>query len=147
MQVVTRSLSEFEGEARRFAAGLTEAADGATVVTLSGELGAGKTAFAQVVAKEFGIEEPVTSPTFVIEKVYELAPEAPQGFGRLIHIDAYRLDSARDLEVLGWSVLLADTRNLILIEWPERVETTIPQNAKKVKFTYLSDLERRIEIN
>ncbi len=103
----------------------------ATVVTLSGELGAGKTTFAQEAAKSLGVDEHVTSPTFVIEKIYDLHAQRWQ---KLVHIDAYRLKDSRELEALGWSKLVADPGNLILLEWPEMVAGLIPEHAIRIRF-------------
>ncbi|MDB5189300.1 MAG: hypothetical protein JWL82_257 [Parcubacteria group bacterium] len=97
----------------------------ATLVTLSGELGAGKTTFTQLVAKELGIIETITSPTFVLEKIYDLPESAV--FKKLVHIDAYRLTAGRDLKALGFDELLSDGSNLILLEWPERVADALPR--------------------
>ena len=108
----------------------------ATVVTLSGELGAGKTTFAQGIAKALGVEETVTSPTFVIEKIYQLEK---QKFSRLVHIDAYRLNGAHELQMLGWDELLRDPQNLIVLEWPENVAELIPENAIRVRFEIEGD--------
>lgn len=98
--------------------------DEATVVGLSGHLGAGKTAFVKEVAKILGIDEEVTSPTFIIMKIYELIVDSGQlsvPWKRLIHIDAYRLERREELEGLNWESLVADKNNLILMEWPENV--------------------------
>ncbi len=108
----------------------------ATLVTLSGELGAGKTTFVQGVAEALGITETVASPTFVIEKVYELEG---QKWERLIHIDAYRLKSAHELEVLGWKDITAVPANLVLLEWPERVEELIPDDAIRIRIDIEGD--------
>ncbi len=119
----------------------------ATVVTLSGDLGAGKTTFAQRVAKELGVEESVTSPTFVIEKVYALPAQAGlsgQKWKRLVHIDAYRLSSERELEALGFKELLADPGNLILIEWPEHVAGLIPEDAVRLSLSFVDEETRHI---
>ncbi len=91
---------------------------GAFVAGLSGHLGAGKTAFVKAVAKELGIEEIVTSPTFVIMKIYETRDDI---FKRLVHIDAYRLEKREDLEALRFEDVVADPHNLVMIEWPENV--------------------------
>lgn len=131
MQWVSHSAEEMQAYAARFVASLSPREGGATVVALSGQLGAGKTTFTQGAAKALGVEEVVTSPTFVIEKVYALTE---QSFGRLIHIDAYRLESAHQLEVLEWEELLADPGNLILIEWPEQVPGAIPAGAAQLSF-------------
>jgi tRNA threonylcarbamoyladenosine biosynthesis protein TsaE len=115
----------------------------ATVVTLSGELGAGKTTFAQGVALTFGVTETVQSPTFVLEKIYALEG---QRFTHLVHIDAYRLKSAHELRVLGWEELAREPGNLILIEWPERVAECMPQDAICLRFDIDGDA-RIITIN
>ena len=95
-----------------------ESADGAFVAGFSGHLGAGKTAFTKRIARELGIPETVTSPTFVIMKIYDT--EAPgAAFKRLIHIDAYRLERRADLEALNFEQVVSDPHNLVIIEWPE----------------------------
>jgi len=110
---------------------------GATVVTLSGDLGSGKTTFVQGAAAALGVSERVTSPTFVIENVYRLEG---QHFERLIHIDAYRLQSERELERLGWNELVLDPKNLILLEWPERVAGLIPERALRISLVGAEDV-------
>lgn len=92
--------------------------DQAMVVGLSGHLGAGKTAFVKALAKEMGVEEIVTSPTFVLMKIYETKDAR---WPRLVHIDAYRLERAEELAALDWERLVADPHNLIMVEWPENV--------------------------
>lgn len=109
---------------------LTPQAGGATVVALEGDLGAGKTTFAQAVAKALGVQGLVNSPTFVIEKIYALSDQRWQ---RLVHIDAYRLKSADELRVLGWDEIIADKNNLIVIEWPENVPGAIPDDAHRIQ--------------
>lgn len=94
--------------------------DEAVVAGLSGHLGAGKTAFVKALAKELMIDEDVTSPTFVIMKVYEI-PKRALPWKRLVHIDAYRLEKIQELEALRYEELVADPHNLIVIEWPENV--------------------------
>ncbi len=81
----------------------------AVVVGLHGDLGSGKTTFTQCVARELGVLETVTSPTFVIEKIYTLKNQA---FDHLIHIDAYRLEKSEELLRLGWTEISANPKNL-----------------------------------
>ncbi|MDB5265385.1 MAG: hypothetical protein JWM39_98 [Parcubacteria group bacterium] len=119
-------LAALQAEAVRFVDTLAPAEASATLVTLSGELGAGKTSFTQGVASALGISEAVTSPTFVLEKIYELPEDASHGFKRLVHIDAYRLESGRSLPPLGFDELMQDKHNLILLEWPEQVADGLP---------------------
>ena len=94
----------------------------ATVLALSGPLGAGKTSLVKEIAKELGVEETVVSPTFVIAKWY--APKRGD-FDVLVHIDAYRIDTEEELVPLGFSKLLTEPRTLVVIEWPERVPTAL----------------------
>jgi tRNA threonylcarbamoyladenosine biosynthesis protein TsaE len=124
------SSAEELAEIARHVAVSLEPREHATVVTLQGDLGAGKTTFVQSVARSLGVGESVSSPTFVIEKIYQLHN---QKYARLIHIDAYRLKSQHELEVLGWDEIAADPGNLIFIEWPERVPDLIPSDAIRIR--------------
>src|SRR5437870_249849 len=105
----------------------------AEIIALQGELGSGKTHFAQHFGKILGVSEDMQSPTFVIMKSYAIDWK---GFKKLIHIDAYRLEHENELLHLGWDELIDDPKNLILIEWPERVENLIPKEAKRIKFRH-----------
>jgi len=115
--------------------------DRAVVVGLEGDLGSGKTTFFQGVAKGLGVAEHATSPTFVIQKSY---PLNGQPFKQLIHIDAYRLKSARELEALGWDAAVRDPANLIFIEWPERVREVLPANLHTLKLRFIDEQTRGI---
>ena len=143
MERTIKTLEELDAEAARFIRTLVPQKDGATLVTLSGELGAGKTAFTKAVAKVLGVEETVNSPTFVLEKIYQLGSLASK-FKRLVHIDAYRLESGSDLAPLGFDELLQDAGNLILLEWPEKVSDALPTPAVRVTLVALPDTSRTI---
>ena len=118
----------------------------ATVVGLYGNLGAGKTAFTKIVAGFLGVADTVTSPTFVIEKIYAPTGDASRVFDHFIHIDAYRLESADELVHLGWNEIIANPRNLIFIEWPERVEQIMLAHTK-VRLLQIDEDVRQIEIH
>ena len=118
--------------------------EGATVITLSGDLGAGKTAFVKEVANCLSVKEEVTSPTFVIQKEY-IIPEHSL-WKKLVHIDAYRLESKSELEYLGWDELIRNSENIIFIEWPEQVEGIDFNNATQVHIKILDDDAREVEI-
>jgi len=139
--MMLQGAGEMAVEAARFARGLSPREEAATVVALSGDLGAGKTAFVKGMAKELGVVEHVTSPTFVIMKIYRLHG---QKFKRLVHIDAYRLKGEHHLKVLGWEELIADPKNLILMEWPEQANGAIPLSAIRISFRYSGEDEREI---
>lgn len=142
MEKTVRTLTEFEEEAMRFAASLSKRAAGATLVTLSGELGAGKTAFVKVVARVLGIREVVNSPTFVLEKIYLLDESKP--FERLVHIDAYRLESGENMKALGFEALMQDAGNVIMLEWPERVQDSLPEPTVRISIKTHPDDSRTI---
>ncbi|HCR52471.1 TPA: tRNA (adenosine(37)-N6)-threonylcarbamoyltransferase complex ATPase subunit type 1 TsaE [Candidatus Kaiserbacteria bacterium] len=139
MEKVVHTLAEFDAEAARFAASLIPG-EGATFITLSGELGAGKTAFAKAVALSLGVKDVVTSPTFVLEKVYQLPEGKP--FQRLIHIDAYRLEKGADLAPLNFDELMRDRGNLVFLEWPEKVADALPKAAARIMLTTRPDGSR-----
>jgi len=143
MDTLVKTLGELEAEAGRFVRELAPKESGATLVTLSGDLGAGKTAFTKAVAHVLGVEDVVTSPTFVLEKIYQLGGETAK-FERLIHIDAYRLESGKELAPLGFDELLQNANNLILLEWPEKVEDALPIPTVKISITMNADDSRII---
>ncbi len=142
MKKLVRTLVEFEKEATRFAEAIIKNKQSAVLVTLSGELGVGKTSFVKAVARTLGIKEIVNSPTFVLEKIYPLPNGRP--FKRLVHIDAYRLLNKSELVALEFSERMRDTDNLILFEWPEKVASALPIPTTKVSFTVLPDGSRKI---
>ncbi len=128
MEVRVEGDAEMAREAERFLNTL-KMHKAATIITLSGELGAGKTTFARALARALGVSETVASPTFVIQKIYELTDRL---WKKCIHIDAYRLKGASELYALGWDEIAADPSNCIILEWPERVEDAIPPYAQRV---------------
>lgn len=97
--------------------------DRAVVLTLAGELGAGKTAFVQQLGELLGIRETITSPTFVVMKRYETTDEV---FTNLIHIDAYRLEGEAETAPLHWGEVLATPQSLVCIEWAALITRALP---------------------
>ena len=114
----------------------------ATVLALHGELGAGKTTFTQTLAKKLGVTDTVTSPTFVIMKLYELLN---QSFQKLVHIDAYRIEADDEMRVLGFDALLKEEGTLICIEWAENIEALLPEDVIHLTLTVV-DQGRKITI-
>ena len=141
--VITHSLKETENFAKEWLSSLTILENEATVVGLYGNLGAGKTTFTQAIARELGIKEIITSPTFVIEKIYEIKHA---DFARLIHIDAYRLESGKELQNLNFEELVSNRNNLIFIEWPENVIDILPQNHIKLFCEFVDENSRKFEV-
>lgn len=143
MKTLAKSLEETSAIAHSFVTGLTPKQSGATVVGLFGDLGAGKTTFTKACAEVLGIEETVSSPTFVIEKIYKLKNNS---FSHLIHIDAYRLEASDELLKLGFKEVSENPKNLILIEWPEKVPDALPSDMIKLYFEFIDEKTRQITI-
>jgi len=108
-----------EAELRDWGMRLGRQIDPPLVVTLTGDLGAGKTTLARAICEGYGVTAEVTSPTFTL--VHEYA--APRS--TVFHLDLYRLESERDLQNIGWDDLLHGD-GLVLVEWPERAAKRIP---------------------
>ncbi|NTV44282.1 MAG: tRNA (adenosine(37)-N6)-threonylcarbamoyltransferase complex ATPase subunit type 1 TsaE [Candidatus Yonathbacteria bacterium] len=118
---------------------------GARVLALSGDLGAGKTTFVKAFARELGIDEVVTSPTFGLMRNYVIPKDTSTPFRRLVHIDAYRLEVEDDLSSLGWADIVTDFEALVCIEWPERVSEALPFNTMPVTFTHIDEQTRNVK--
>jgi tRNA threonylcarbamoyladenosine biosynthesis protein TsaE len=113
------------------------AATAPLVVTVAGDLGAGKTTLVQAICRGFGVTEEVTSPTFAL--VHRYAGRAP-----VYHLDLYRLESEDELTNLGWDELIDDDA-LVLIEWPERAGGRLPNDRVPMSLQHLpNDPSRRL---
>jgi tRNA threonylcarbamoyladenosine biosynthesis protein TsaE len=102
------------------------------VITLTGELGAGKTTLVQAICDGYGVTTEVTSPTFALVHEYE-SPRSP-----VYHLDLYRLDRPDQLDALGWDELL-NSRALVLIEWPDRAGDRLPAGRVSLSLQHLPD--------
>jgi len=114
----------------------------AIILALEGNLGSGKTTFTQGFAHALGVREKVSSPTFVLLKIYNFSRAAR--FRHLIHIDCYRLDSPKDLLHLGFKNFLADKDAIILIEWADRIRKLMPKDSLWLRFQHGSKINERI---
>jgi tRNA threonylcarbamoyladenosine biosynthesis protein TsaE len=107
------------------------------VFALSGELGTGKTAFVQGFLSGLGIRRRAISPTFILIR----------RFGRVYHMDAYRIKSPEEFAKLGWANILSDPRNIVLLEWADKVKRLVPKDAVWIKFWHGgAENERVIQI-
>ena len=112
--------------------------DGAMVIELVGDVGAGKTTLTRGLATGLGVKEAVTSPSFTISKAYAL----PRG-GKLVHYDFYRL-SEPGLMVEDLAENLQDKRNVVVIEWGESVAEILPEKHLRVEIRYNDDGTREV---
>lgn len=128
---ITHGERETRELAKRYAASLNRG----DVVILSGDLGAGKTAFVKGVAEYFGLDG-VTSPTYAYLNVYGDV---------LYHYDCYRLSCGEDAALLGLTDYFGGD-NICLIEWAENISDVLPDNVKKVNIEKISESERKISL-
>ena len=107
-----------------------------TVLCLDGDLGAGKTTLTQFIAKKFGVNEYITSPTFTIIKEYE---------GKLpfYHMDVYRIDSEDDMYDLGYEEYIY-SEGITIIEWSQKIKNMLPENRINIDIQRGSDDNTRI---
>lgn len=143
MEKKSKNIKETNKIAKEFLDKIKPNKVGATTVGLYGDLGTGKTAFTQAVAKLLGVKRKVNSPTFVIMKSYLLKNSS---FGKLIHIDAYRLKNEKELLHLGWEEIIGNPGHLVFIEWPERVIKAMPKKHHKILISHTKEGHRRFKI-
>ncbi len=111
-----------------------KATKGAAVFALQGELGAGKTTFVQGFMKGLGIKKRSPSPTFIIMRRHEIPRH--KRFSNVFHVDAYRLKNARAFVKIGFEEILADPKNIVLIEWADRIKKILPKSATWLHFSH-----------
>ena len=108
------------------------------LVTIAGDLGAGKTTLVQAICRGLGVTDEVTSPTYALVHRYA-APSAP-----VYHLDLYRLDGEPDLQNIGWDDIVAE-HALVLVEWPERAGSRIPDGHVPIELEHVpGDPDRRV---
>ena len=119
--------------------------NGGNLVLLYGELGCGKTQFTKGIADGMNISEVVTSPTFMIERIYESPEPNKQKQLTLHHFDLYRTNNDREIldEIQD---LLRDKSNIVVVEWPENMKALLDLKHVSVRFNYLNENERQITI-
>ena len=112
---------------------------GGEVLCLEGQLGAGKTVFAQGLGRGWGATDDLTSPTFTL--IHELT--RPQDQSKLYHVDLYRLENEAQAWQLGL-IDLMDDRSSVVIEWPERARSVLPPDRLWITFEYIDETRRRL---
>ncbi|MFH1175592.1 MAG: tRNA (adenosine(37)-N6)-threonylcarbamoyltransferase complex ATPase subunit type 1 TsaE [bacterium] len=136
-EYITKSAEETQKIAKEFAKTLK----GGEIFIFSGDLGAGKTTFIQGLAEGLGVKENLTSPTFVLMKIYK-----GKGSLKLVHIDCYRIGSGATMSSLGLDEIFEDKNNIAVVEWGERIADILPNDVAKIEFKHLSKNQRVIKI-
>ena len=149
---------------------------GAIILALEGDLGGGKTAFLQGFAKGLGIKQKITSPTFVILKKFQVSPhqnpegeprtkasfirgrQVPYGAGKFgagqagfkfhdfYHIDCYRIEKPKEILDLDFKKIISEPKNIVAIEWSEKIKKILPKNRITIKFLFLGKNTRKMTI-
>jgi len=125
---------------------LSRTLQNATVLCLRGNLGGGKTTFLQGFAKGLGIKEKILSPTFVISKRFVIPAKAgiQIPFKNFYHIDCYRLNKPQDILELGWQEIISNPKNIIAIEWSEKIKKLLPKSIIEIDFKFIDEKTREI---
>lgn len=134
--IITQSASETQQKAGQLAKKFLQKGG---VIAITGELGAGKTTFAQGFAKGLGIKDKIISPTYILIRQHPILNTKRTFY----HIDLYRLE---DIKGLGLEEIINDKENVVLIEWAERLKK-LPKNAIKMTIEKLSENSRQILIS
>ena len=122
---------------------------GALVLALTGDLGSGKTTFAQAFAEALGVKEKIKSPTFIIfrkSKIIPLLAGQKSKFEYFYHFDVYRIHSEKEILNLGWEEIISNPKNIVLVEWADKIEKILPKNSIKINFKHLKGDKREMEI-
>jgi tRNA threonylcarbamoyladenosine biosynthesis protein TsaE len=128
-----------EAETEALGAALGRLMQPGDVLALVGDLGAGKTCLARGVARGLGIDEAVTSPTFILVAEYSSAAGFP-----LYHADCYRLEQAEaEAQAIGLDELLLD-EGVAIVEWAERIEPLLPADHLRITLITLDDTRRQL---
>ena len=135
IHLVTRAVDE----TRKTAAAMADLLAPGDVVSLAGDLGAGKTAFVQGAATALGVTDPVASPTFVLVREY-------RGTVPLYHLDVYRLEALQEVLDLGFEDLL-DPRGIVFVEWGDAIEALLPDAHLRVELRVEDDDTRRMLVH
>jgi tRNA threonylcarbamoyladenosine biosynthesis protein TsaE len=122
------------------------------LVCLYGDLGGGKTTFVQGLAERLSVKETVNSPTFLIMKKYSISRNEalPSLCGAsvkkytLYHFDCYRISDHKEILDLGWEEIINGENNIIVIEWPEKIEKILPKKRLDLKFEFVDEDTRKI---
>jgi tRNA threonylcarbamoyladenosine biosynthesis protein TsaE len=110
------------------------------IYALHGDLGAGKTTLIQFIAKKLGIKEPLTSPTFVIQKIYPTNKDF-----ELVHIDCYRFRTDSEAEDSGLLDFFS-SGYVCFIEWAEKISGFLPKNTIHIYLSYIDEKTRQVKI-
>ncbi len=160
---ITNNISDTKKLGKKLAKEILSFSDrkNAFVIALKGDLGSGKTTFLQGFAKGLGIQEKILSPTFVIFKKFpsfdpagakggkparnaSQAKRSDAGGRNFYHIDCYRIQNSKEILDLGFEQMISEPKNIIAIEWAERIEDILPKDTLILNFKFIAKTQRKI---
>jgi tRNA threonylcarbamoyladenosine biosynthesis protein TsaE len=140
-EMISRNADETVSLGEQFA---QEHLSSGSLVVLRGELGAGKTQFTKGIGKFFGIDaDEISSPTYTLVNEFDVASGT---ITKMFHLDCYRFEKPEELLELGVEEYLYPKHGVTIIEWPERIESYLPERRIEVVIEVLSLNERKIAI-
>jgi tRNA threonylcarbamoyladenosine biosynthesis protein TsaE len=134
-----------EEETVNFAAEYAKNLKGGEILALIGELGAGKTVFTKGLAKGLGVNQRLSSPTFVYMKLYEIRNQ--DKLKKLCHVDAYRAQHEYDLINIGAEDFMGKEDTITVIEWADRIRNILPKRTQYIYFENQGENKRLIKDN
>ena len=144
---ITKSEKETEKLGKEFGKKILKEKPGKTakILFLEGDLGGGKTTFLKGFARGLGIKEKILSPTFILIRKFNIKHRT-SNFKHFYHIDCYRIEKPREILNLGFKKIVKDPKNILAIEWANRIHQIIPKKALQIKFKILNKNQRQIMI-
>jgi tRNA threonylcarbamoyladenosine biosynthesis protein TsaE len=153
MEVITKNAEGTKSLGRKIATDLK-----GKIFVLTGDLGSGKTTFTQGFAEGLGIKNRIISPTFILMRKYPMQLKSQNSnlkttiqnleLTNFYHLDLYRLEKniENEIENLGVKDIWKDKKNVMIIEWAEKIKNLLPKETIWIKFENLGENERKITI-
>jgi len=118
------------------------------IIGLKGDLGGGKTTFLQGFAQGLKIKKKILSPTFVIIRKFTIPKNKKNQsyFNHFYHVDCYRIKKPREILSIGFDKIISDPKNIVAIEWVDRIKTILPKDIFFLKFKFVNKKNREITI-
>ncbi|HBB76160.1 MAG: hypothetical protein UT87_C0001G0032 [Candidatus Levybacteria bacterium GW2011_GWC1_40_19] len=140
-----RTISKSPEETKKIAGKIVSNLKAGGVIALFGELGSGKTTFAQGLAEGLGIKERIISPTFVLVREHRIKNYESR-IRKLYHIDLYRVESESELGSIGFREILSNPENIVVIEWAEKAQELLPEKRIEVHMEHEGEFQRKLRI-
>jgi len=139
-------ISNSPEDTKKFAAKFAKSLKPGDILAFYGTLGAGKTTFIQGLVESLGYKGKVFSPTFIFVRPYQIGGRKSK-IKVFYHIDLYRIEKPADLRTIGVEEFLNEKGAVSAIEWPEKIEKSLPSKATKIKIEVVDETRRKITVS